>query len=635
MSHRPLSSGILLANRYRIEHLIKSGGFAAVYVAIDLRQRKRCAVKETFDPSPDGADQFRLEADILSGVRHANLPAVWDYFQDNGGLYLVMEYIEGEDLESRLEEESTFSEEEVRKWALQICDAISALHLHHPPIIHRDIKPANIKITPSGQAVLVDFGIAKLFHQGSNTQVAARAVTDGFSPIEQYGQGSTDARSDIYALGATIYNLLTGIIPPDAPSRYSEDTLIAPTRINHRISPLMEQIILKALRVRAGERFFTAEEMQHALIESGRQFSSRQNISGPLPTPIPPSPTGNLGVWFCTSCHARNSTAVSFCQHCGALAALDDVDMPTRIIRQTGSLSSVPPPIHQSQPKTPGIVHSGIDQAWEIMAGPPGGVLLSIASHPNHGLVACGERGLVLVHNNDTWMPLPQATTYSLHAIAGYGGHIWAVGEYGTVAHLISGRWSILQGELPENLQAIALDSSMSGWIASSSGALVDLRDLALSPLPVRRGQVRAISIDDLGDGWAVGEHSLLLRLVQGTWKSRSNSMSWGGLYGVAHNEPGEAWAVGQKGIFLKVNDVGWQEGPTLRLPDLHGIAFNHRGEGWAIGDNGAIVYYDGNRWSIPGPPCPVALHLRSVAWLNDDEAWAIGERGTVLRWRR
>src|SRR5450631_4551087 len=123
MAHRTLPSGTQLANRYRIERLIKAGGFAAVYVAVDLRQRKRCAVKETFDQSQDAAEQFRLEADILAGIRHPNLPGVWDYFQHDGGLYLVMEYIDGDDLESRLENEGSLPESLVRDWALQLCEA--------------------------------------------------------------------------------------------------------------------------------------------------------------------------------------------------------------------------------------------------------------------------------------------------------------------------------------------------------------------------------------------------------------------------------------------------------------------------------------------------------------------------------
>ena len=632
MAHKALASGTLLNNRYRIERLIKAGGFAAVYVAIDQRQHKRCAVKETFDPSADSAEQFRLEADILAGVRHPNLPGVWDYFQHNGGLYLVMEFIEGEDLESHLEMSGSIPEDLVRDWIEQLCDALTTLHLHQPPIIHRDIKPANIKITPDGRAVLVDFGIAKLYHAGNNTQVAARAVTDGFSPLEQYGQGSTDARSDIYALGATIYNLLTGVIPPDAPSRVTTDTLQVPTTYQPNISPVMEHVILRSLQLRPSDRFQSAEDMRWALAAT-------------LPPPSPMRGTGNLnptgkfshtgdlyaGQWWCSNCQTRNNSNTNYCVQCGAPAPTIEMDMPTRIIptgqlAPSGPLRPTPtPPPPQKSPKAHG---------WEAMAGPSGGVLLHVTGKPGQGMVACGERGLVLVHNNDTWVTLPMATSYSLHAVASSPGHIWAVGDFGTVVHFTSGRWTVLQGGAEETLHAIALDSPTSGWIAGSSGALIDLRDLMLEPLSVRRGQVHSIAINDLGDGWAVGNDSLLLRLAQGGWKSRTNATGWGDLWGVDHSGEDDAWAVGQNGLLLHIDKTGWHVAPDMALPTLRSVAFNRRGEGWAVGDQGALVWFDGTEWTVPAER-PTQATLHSVAWLTDDEAWVIGERGMVLRWRR
>jgi|GEM_PF-1699595 len=655
MAHRTLASGTLLASRYRIERLIKAGGFAAVYVAVDQRQRKRCAVKETFDQSQDGAEQFRLEADILAGVRHPNLPGVWDYFQDGGGLYLVMEFIEGDDLESKLEVDGSLPETPVRTWTIQLCEAITALHTHEPPIIHRDIKPANVKITPDGRAVLVDFGIAKLYRVGNNTQIAARAVTDGFSPLEQYGQGSTDARSDVYALGATLYNLLTGVIPPDAPTRVAEESLVPPTRFQPNISPMMERIILKALHVRPNDRFQTADEMHRALLAMDRQpaYSQGRGTGGLAPTGTLSS-RGEVpaGTWWCATCQARNQQGNSFCLQCGAAAPTIEVEQPTRIITPIAStpttdLNPSPYPPALPVPATPSgasarLAPSGAvarvattDRAWEAMAGPAGGVLLTIAGRPGQGLVACGERGLVLAHNGESWMPLPTATSYTLYAAAVAPGHIWCTGEYGTVVHFTNGRWSVLQGDVEETLGAISLDSPISGWIAGSSGTLVDLRDLTLEPLPVRRGQIRSIAIDDVGDGWAVGDHSLLLRLTNGTWKPRTSADGWSDLRCVALRDSHEAWAVGANGTLLRLDDAGWQVITDLHLPLLSSIAFNRRGEGWAVGEQGALVWFNGDRWSLPAVPCPMPVTLRSVAWLHDDEAWAIGDHGVVMRWRR
>ncbi len=214
----PLTSGQLINNRYRIVKLLGQGGFGAVYRAWDTNLDEPVALKESFETSPAAQKQFQLEAKLLFKLRHANLPRVHDFFVIAGqGMYLVMDYIEGEDLRTMLQQSGRpLLEAQVLEWAVQVCDALEYLHSQKPPIIHRDIKPANIKITPEGKAMLVDFGIAKILDELQSTTGGARAVTPGYSPPEQYGRGSTDAQSDVYALGATCYHLLTGQLPPDS-----------------------------------------------------------------------------------------------------------------------------------------------------------------------------------------------------------------------------------------------------------------------------------------------------------------------------------------------------------------------------------------------------------------------------------
>jgi serine/threonine protein kinase len=170
---------------------------------------------------PDAQRQFLREAKILANLSHPNLPRVTDYFlEKTNGQYLVMDFVEGQDLQQMLEDRGgPFSEGQAAEWASQISDALAYLHSQSPPIIHRDIKPANIRITPAGKAVLVDFGIAKVFDPQVKTTVGARAVSPGYSPVEQYGIGKTDRRTDIYALGATLYTLLTGVEPPESTQR--------------------------------------------------------------------------------------------------------------------------------------------------------------------------------------------------------------------------------------------------------------------------------------------------------------------------------------------------------------------------------------------------------------------------------
>ncbi len=263
----PLSTGQILNNRYRIVKLLGQGGFGAVYRAWDTSFNLPCAVKENSEVSEAAQRQFMREAQILHTLRHPNLPMVKDYFFIPGqGQYLVMDFVEGEDLSQILENRGEpIPESQAVGWIEQICDALSYLHSQEPPIIHRDIKPANIKITPKGQAVLVDFGIAKLYDPKSKTTLGARAVTPGYAPYEQYGQGSTDARTDVYAIGATLYTLLTGQEPVESIQRVAQDTLPTPRSLNPMISAGVEQAILKAMSVVADRRWPTADEFKQAL----------------------------------------------------------------------------------------------------------------------------------------------------------------------------------------------------------------------------------------------------------------------------------------------------------------------------------------------------------------------------------
>jgi serine/threonine protein kinase len=223
----PLSQGQILQNRYRIVRLIGQGGFGAVYRAWDMAVNRPCALKENLDISAEAQRQFEREATMLANLHHANLPRVTDYFFIAGqGQYLVMDFVEGQSLDDILAQKGQpLAEQEVLPWIEQVCQALHYLHHRTSPIIHRDVKPQNIVLTPDNQVMLVDFGISKLYDPQLRTTSGARAVSPGFSPIEQYGQGRTDARSDIYALGATLYTLLTNQIPPESVDRLAGSKL--------------------------------------------------------------------------------------------------------------------------------------------------------------------------------------------------------------------------------------------------------------------------------------------------------------------------------------------------------------------------------------------------------------------------
>ncbi len=213
-----------LAGHYVILKNVGQGGMAAVYRASDLRSGRVVAVKEMGQDglSPEelkeALESFRFEAKTLTRLRHPNLPRVYEQFSEGARHYLVMEFIEGQTLEERLgaANGAGLSETEVLGWARQLCSVLSYLHSQRPPIIFRDLKPSNVMVTKSGAVKLIDFGIARVFAPGRtrDTQVLG---TPGYAPPEQYGKAQTDARADVYALGCTLYQLLTGYDPATTP----------------------------------------------------------------------------------------------------------------------------------------------------------------------------------------------------------------------------------------------------------------------------------------------------------------------------------------------------------------------------------------------------------------------------------
>lgn len=249
-----LQPGFVLHGRYRIEGQLGKGGMGAVYLAFDQTLQIKVAVKENLSPSPEAERQFKREASILATLRHPNLPRVTDFFVLEDRQYLVMDYIEGEDLHTRAVRQPP-TVEEVLAWAEEVAQALHYLHSRNPPIIHRDIKPANIKVQPDGTVVLVDFGIAKVYDQ-QQTTTGARGLTPGFSPPEQYGAGRTDPRSDQYSLAATIYALLTGRPPADSIERMLGNLEFKPARaLNPAIPPHVDEALTRALSINKEGRF--------------------------------------------------------------------------------------------------------------------------------------------------------------------------------------------------------------------------------------------------------------------------------------------------------------------------------------------------------------------------------------------
>jgi len=266
----PLKSGEVLRSRYVIKRTIGQGGMGSIYLADDLRLKGRvCALKEvehdrTLGKSlrKEAQEQFKQEATVLARLDHPNLPKVSDFFSIGDRDYLVMDYVPGDDLRTLMlkakHQEKFLKENEVRRWANQLADALIYLHGQDPPILHRDIKPSNLKLTPSGLLKLVDFGLVKVLAPGEMTVTIIQGQgTALYTPLEQYGGDSahTDIRSDIYSFGATLYHLLTNTPPADARERFIHPgAMKQPRTINSAISPQMERAILWSMSLHPDER---------------------------------------------------------------------------------------------------------------------------------------------------------------------------------------------------------------------------------------------------------------------------------------------------------------------------------------------------------------------------------------------
>lgn len=275
----PLAPESVLQDRYRIVRQLGRGGMGAVYEAVDQRLGITVALKETLSSEESTRKQFEREARLLAGMQHPALPRVSDHFVEGKRAFLVMQFIGGVDLAKIISQQpGPFPRDQVIAWADQLLDALIYLHSRDRQVIHRDIKPHNLKLTATGQIALLDFGLAKA--QTSDPSITASQAFFGYTrhyaPLEQIQDQHTDPRSDIYALGATLYHLLTGIKPPDAMVRASAtvnarpDPLKSADKIHEAVGPQIAAILDKAMAQRPEDRYADASEFREALRRMGR-----------------------------------------------------------------------------------------------------------------------------------------------------------------------------------------------------------------------------------------------------------------------------------------------------------------------------------------------------------------------------
>ena len=288
-------------NHYVIEKLLGKGGFGAVYLVKDRQdEQKLYALKEVIDPSKQDRDRFTSEAEILKRLHHKALPRIYGVFEHEKlkRVYILMDYIKGRDLEVLLAEqpEQYFDLPLVIAIMDPIVNALSYMHQQVPPVVHRDIKPANIIVPLTAEgAVLVDFGLAKEYVAGKTTTMI-RHGSPGYAALEQYGHGGTTPRTDIYGLGATLYTLLTGVVPADPVTRITEDgdfdSLTPASLLNPMVPTAVAKAIQRAMSINEHSRFETVEEFwqeitAHATELQGAGQSIRMQEPAKLPLRLP------------------------------------------------------------------------------------------------------------------------------------------------------------------------------------------------------------------------------------------------------------------------------------------------------------------------------------------------------------
>ncbi len=287
LSYHLPSNSLLRGGKYQIQKILGEGGFGITYKAVDLTSNKKVAIKENWPekgirqgttiiwphtiPPQNRTWQlkkFATEASYLAHCSHPSIVKVYDWFEENNTAYMTMGLVEGKPLSQILQEEGRLKSDRLKLYFLQIAEALKVVHDHN--LLHRDLKPENIILDRHNRAVLIDFGATKEFVAGQTRKMSV-TLTPGYAPIEQYSyQSKRFPATDIYALCASMYELLTGQLPTPATERFANEALIPPSQIITTIDPLLEQVILRGMKMKVQERFQTVDELLRILTGSGQ-----------------------------------------------------------------------------------------------------------------------------------------------------------------------------------------------------------------------------------------------------------------------------------------------------------------------------------------------------------------------------
>jgi serine/threonine protein kinase len=441
-----VASGNVLQNRYEIEEMLGQGGFGAVYRARDNRLKKQVAIKETLHLKPDMLRLFEREAEVLALLEHPSLPAVTDYFNEDENYYIVMTYVPGEDLVEYLERQpqKRLDESKALEIIVPVLEALDYLHTREPPVIHRDIKPGNIRITPDEKVYLVDFGMAKTYDANARAATSVMAFTPTYAPPEQYYQ-RTDTRSDIYAVGATLYVMLSGTTPTAAHERMADGDLVPLRQHNPDVSPQTEQIITRMMAMQPDERHQTAAEVREDVFILLESLASSSIAHHP----------------------SANSHAAETELHTNRLATEPDYQVPRTFM--TAALLTRPQP-------------RGTSQSAEPVSGPD----LALVGQPTIQL---------LPHRK--FAPILGVVSMAVVALLAFGITSWMIGTSDVAANNIRADGSIdvagstVVNDLSQVQQSVVKieaegafaypDEEADDWIGRGSGFIIDSSGLAVT----------------------------------------------------------------------------------------------------------------------------------------------------------
>ncbi len=329
-------------SHYQILNLIGRGGMGAVYRVQRTSDTSIWALKEMRLPPDTPPDEivenrnlFAQEADLLRKLDHPNLPVIADFFENDGRPTMVMEYVPGQTLEDLLHDSNApMLKHQAVSYGIQLCRVLHYLHTRQPPIIYRDLKPSNVILTPAGILKVIDFGVART-HKAHKAKDTIAMGSAGYAPPEQYGKGQTDARSDIYALGATLFHMLVNL--PPVPLQTPQPNAII--QHNPSVDAKTEQVIIKAMMLDREKRFMSCAEMEKALLDclgapyvdptagvkpppvkapamqaqTANAAPARVPVAAPPPLATPAQPTGSS----CPNCGRMNKPEARFCSGCG------------------------------------------------------------------------------------------------------------------------------------------------------------------------------------------------------------------------------------------------------------------------------------------------------------------------------